>query len=310
MSRHSKVTPKVSVNIPQDNAILAQNLSFIYNAKSSFAKHALKDVNLSIKQGEFVAIVGHTGSGKTTFVQHLNALIRLQSGKLCVLTHDLGGKKPDLKALRKDVGMVFQYPEYQLFADTVLEDVCFGLKNFGIDKDKREDMAREAIELVGLHFDTVKDKSPFDLSGGEKRRVALAGVLAMKPKILVMDEPTAGLDPRGKSEILSLVTTLNRKHGVTVIMVSHDMNEVYENAHRVVVFRNGEVAYDTTPRQLFRMEDEVASMNLEVPAMALFANQLERQGYAIPDECKTVDQVCEAVIRLKGGIAAKEDSHA
>lgn len=299
MSKREKVTPPTFV--APDCAIFAEHLTFEYNKKSAFSKRALNDVNLTVQKGEFVAIVGHTGSGKTTFVQHLNALIRLQSGVLCVLGHNLADKKPDLKALRQDVGMVFQYPEYQLFADTVLDDVCFGLKNFGIEKEQRVTLAKEAIELVGLDFDKVKDKSPFDLSGGEKRRVALAGVLAMKPKILVLDEPTAGLDPRGKNEILTLVSKLNAEQGVTVLMVSHDMNEVYENAHRVIVFRDGEVAYDTTPRDLFRKEKEIEAMNLEVPAMAQLCNALEADGITLPDDCRTVAQVYNAVLSLKGG---------
>ena len=300
-SKKIKSQPTViQMEVPENSAIFAHGLNFTYNAKSSFAKHALVDANLTVTQGEFVAVVGHTGSGKTTFVQHLNALIRLQSGQLQVLDYNLADKKPNLKALRQEVGMVFQYPEYQLFADTVLDDVCFGLKNFGVDKEKREEMAKEALELVGLDFTKIKDKSPFDLSGGEKRRVALAGVLAMKPKILVMDEPTAGLDPRGKHEILSLVSHINQTQGVTVIMVSHDMNEVYENANRVVVFRDGKIVYDTTPRELFRLEDEIVAMNLEVPAMALFLNELERQGYNVPDNCKTVEEVFDAVMTLKG----------
>ena len=302
MSKPKKIaTPAVQV---PDCAIFAQKLTFEYNSKTTFAKRALNDVNLTVQKGEFVAIVGHTGSGKTTFVQHLNALIRLQSGVLSVLGYDLAAKKPDLKALRQNVGMVFQYPEYQLFADTVLDDVCFGLKNFGIEKDKREALAKDAIELVGLNFDKIKDKSPFDLSGGEKRRVALAGVLAMKPQILVLDEPTAGLDPRGKSEILSLVSKLNKEQGVTVLMVSHDMNEVYENARRVIVFRDGEVVYDTTPRDLFRHEQEIEAMNLEVPAMAQLCNALEQQGIELDPECKTVAQVYAAVMKLKGGADA------
>ena len=300
MQKSKKIAPQPVVTAP-DCAIFAQNLTFEYNKKSTFAKRALNNVNLTIEKGEFVAIVGHTGSGKTTFVQHLNALIRLQEGNLFVLGHDLGDKKPDLKALRQQVGMVFQYPEYQLFADTVLDDVCFGLKNFGIEKEQREALAKDAIELVGLNFDKIKTQSPFDLSGGEKRRVALAGVLAMKPQILVLDEPTAGLDPRGKSEILSLVSKLNAEQGVTVLMVSHDMNEVYENARRVVVFRDGEVAYDTTPRELFRKEQEIEAMNLEVPAMAQLCNVLEENGYSIPDDCKTVHQVYDALMALKGG---------
>lgn len=283
-------------------AILASGLTFVYNAKSSFSKKALDNVSLTVNRGEFVAIVGQTGSGKTTFVQHLNALIRVQSGNLYVLEHALHNKKPNLKALRKSVGMVFQYPEYQLFADTVLDDVCFGLKNFGVtDKAEREQMARRAIELVGLDFDKVKNKSPFDMSGGEKRRVALAGVLAMNPQLLVLDEPTAGLDPRGKKEILGIVSRLNREQNVTVIMVSHDMNEVYENARRIVVFKDGQIVYDATPRELFKMENEIVSMNLEIPQMAKFANELERNGYVLPDGCKTVDEVYDAVIALKQG---------
>lgn len=297
MSRKNRLNSQVpALQPPEDAAVFTQDLNFTYNPKSPFAKHALVDVNLTIRKGEFVAIVGHTGSGKTTFVQHLNALIRVQSGNLFVLGQDLSAKKPDLKKLRQNVGMVFQYPEYQLFADTVLADVCFGLKNFGIEKERRQEMAKDALELVGLEFDRIKDKSPFDLSGGEKRRVALAGVLAMKPQILVLDEPTAGLDPRGKSEVLSLVKKLNSEQGVTVIMVSHDMNEVYENANRTIVFRDGRVAYDSTPRELFRLESEIESMNLEVPAMAAFCNELERHGVVIPEECKTVDEVFAAVL--------------
>ncbi|MCM1194469.1 MAG: energy-coupling factor transporter ATPase [Corallococcus sp.] len=297
---------KKAVTLPKEvsdgtTAIAARNLCFTYNPKAPFAKQALDNVELTVNRGEFVAVVGRTGSGKTTFVQHLNALIRVQNGGLYVLQYNLSAKKVELKALRGDVGMVFQYPEYQLFADTVLEDVCFGLKNSGIDKDKRVEMARSALELVGLDFDKVKAKSPFDLSGGEKRRVALAGVLAMQPKILVLDEPTAGLDPRGKKEILSIVSALNKEQGVTVVMVSHDMNEVYENADRIIVFCDGKVAYDDSPRELFRKEDEIVSMNLEIPHMAKFANELERRGYPIPDGCKTVESVYEAVMKLYGG---------
>ncbi len=298
MSKSEKVTYS-SVTVPENAAIFAQNLDFTYNPKSPFAKRALKDVTVTVNKGEFVAIVGHTGSGKTTFVQHLNALIRVQKGYLNVLGQDISIKKPDLKALRQKIGMVFQYPEYQLFADTVLADVCFGLKNFGVDKDKREQMAKDALELVGLEFDKIKEKSPFDLSGGEKRRVALAGVLAMKPQILVMDEPTAGLDPRGKTEILTLVKKLNRENGVTVIMVSHDMNEVYENADRVLVFGDGAIVYDRTPRELFKLEKEIEAMNLEVPSMAAFCNELERRGFVIDENCKTVDEVFAAVMALK-----------
>ena len=294
-------SPVVAPQIDEKVAIYANNLNFVYNPKSPFEKHALKDITLSINKGEFVAIVGHTGSGKTTFVQHLNALVRHQSGDLFVAGLNLADKKLDLKKLRGSVGMVFQYPEYQLFADTVLEDVAFGPRNFGVAREDAYKLAKNALETVGLDFEQIKSKSPFDLSGGEKRRVALAGVLAMKPQILVLDEPTAGLDPQGKREILSLVKSINKQNGITVVMVSHDMNEVYENADRVIVFRDGGVVYDLPPRQLFKLEDQIVSMNLEIPQMAQFTNALEKQGIVLPDDCITVDQVFDALCQLKGG---------
>lgn len=297
MSKSPVVAPQIDENV----AIYANNLNFVYNPKSPFEKHALKDITLSINKGEFVAIVGHTGSGKTTFVQHLNALVRHQSGDLFVAGLNLADKKLDLKKLRGSVGMVFQYPEYQLFADTVLEDVAFGPRNFGVAREDAYKLAKNALETVGLDFEQIKSKSPFDLSGGEKRRVALAGVLAMKPQILVLDEPTAGLDPQGKREILSLVKSINKQKGITVVMVSHDMNEVYENADRVIVFRDGGVVYDLPPRQLFKLEDQIVSMNLEIPQMAQFTNALEKQGIVLPDDCITVDQVFDALCQLKGG---------
>ncbi|MGN1066227.1 MAG: energy-coupling factor transporter ATPase [Candidatus Fimimonas sp.] len=282
-------------------SIIAQNLSFSYNPKSPTAKKAVDDVSVCINDGEFVAIVGHTGSGKTTFLQHLNALVRVQQGNLSVCGHDLTAKKPDLKALRRDVGMVFQYPEYQLFADTVLDDVCFGPKNFGCDKETCLQLATDALKTVGMDVDAVAKKSPFDLSGGEKRRVAFAGVLAMKPKVLVLDEPTAGLDPRGKKEILQLVNKLNKEQGVTVIMVSHDMNEVFENANRVLVFSQGKIVYDFPPRQLYKMEQEIAKMNLEVPQMAQVMNVLEQNGIVLPENCVTVEDVFAQLKKLAGG---------
>lgn len=281
-------------------SIVAKQLNFIYNQGTPFEKHALRDVNVEIGDGEFVAIVGHTGSGKTTFVQHLNALIRLQSGSLTVGDIDLTQKKTDLKRLRGMVGMVFQYPEYQLFANTVEEDIAFGPKNIGVDKEKIETLVKDSLELVGMPLAVLK-KSPFDLSGGEKRRVALAGVLAMQPKVLVLDEPTAGLDPNGKREILSLVKKLNREKGITVIMVSHDMNEVFENVDRVIVFNQGQVVHDLPPRELFRKQQDVEGMNLEVPYVAQFLNALENHGVMIEEDIRTVDEAFAAVNALKGG---------
>jgi energy-coupling factor transport system ATP-binding protein len=282
-------------------SIAAVNLNYTYNRGSDFEKQALFDINLKIDDGEFVAIVGHTGSGKTTFLQHLNALIRLQSGNLTVGDIDLTAKRVDLRRLRGTVGMVFQYPEYQLFADTVAADIAFGPKNIGIDKTDIEQLTRWALELVGLDYDSVAAKSPFDLSGGEKRRVALAGVLAMKPSVLVLDEPTAGLDPEGKREIMALVNRLNRERGITVIMVSHDMDEVYENARRVVVFKEGRVAYDLTPSELFSKEEEITDMNLAVPHVAQFVNTLWKNGINLGGEILTVDDAVEAVAAYRKG---------
>ena len=282
-------------------SIIAKELTFIYNPNTPFAKKAVDNVSLTINDGEFVAIVGHTGSGKTTFLQHLNALIRVQSGALEINGLDVSAKKVDLKKLRGMVGMVFQYPEYQLFADTVELDVAFGPKNLGIEESEIAERVKNALQLVGMDYEACKSKSPFDLSGGEKRRVALAGVLAMHPQVLVLDEPTAGLDPEGKREILTLVKKLNKEHGITVIMVSHDMNEVYENVNRIIVFKDGNIIYDLPPQQLFEKEDEIAQMNLEVPFMAQFINQLKSNGINLPSDVRTVQQVFDAVCALKEG---------
>ncbi len=280
-------------------SISVKGLGFTYNKGSAFEKCALDNINIDIAQGEMVAIVGHTGSGKTTFVQHLNALVKLQSGSLVVNGHDLSAKKVDLKALRGDVGMVFQYPEYQLFADTVELDVAFGPRNIGVDKDKIPAIVREALQMVGLDYNDIKNKSPFDLSGGQKRRVALAGVLAMQPKILVLDEPTAGLDPVGKSEILSLVKKLNVNNGITVVMVSHDMNEVYENCDRVIVFGNGKVVHDMPTQQLFATQD-IESLGLELPTMAQFVRTMSDNGIQLDGRLRTVSDIVDALGRLEG----------
>ncbi len=280
-------------------SISVKGVDFVYNKGSAFEKHALDNINIEIAQGEMVAIVGHTGSGKTTFVQHLNALVRLQSGSMIVNGHNLSDKKVDLRALRGDVGMVFQYPEYQLFADTVELDVAFGPKNIGMPADTISAVVKNAIELVGLDYESIKSQSPFDLSGGQKRRVALAGVLAMQPKILVLDEPTAGLDPAGKSEILSLVKKLNTEQGITVVMVSHDMNEVYENCDRVIVFSHGAVAYDMPTQQLFATQD-IESLGLELPTMAKFVRVLEDSGIHLQGRLRTVSDVVSAIDALEG----------
>ncbi|MBR2372238.1 MAG: energy-coupling factor transporter ATPase [Clostridia bacterium] len=284
-------------------SIIVKDLNFVYSPKSPFEKHALINVNLTVEEGDFLAIIGHTGSGKSTFVQHLNGLVKLQSGTIIVDGIDLSQKKIDYKKLRGTVGMVFQYPEYQLFADTVYDDVAFGPKNLKLSKQEIDERVKEAIKLVGLDFDYVNQKSPFELSGGEKRRVALAGVLAMRPKILVLDEPTAGLDPQGKKEILDLVTSLHKTMTPTIIMINHDMDEVARYANKVAVFDMGSVKYLLTPEQLAQKQDELVKMGLDIPTLAKLKNYLANKGIVLPDDCITVEKMVEylADIKAKGG---------
>ena len=284
-------------------SIIIKDLNFVYSPKSPFEKHALVNVNLTVEEGDFLAIIGHTGSGKSTFVQHLNGLVKLQKGSIIVDGIDLSQKKIDYKKLRSTVGMVFQYPEYQLFADTVYDDVAFGPKNLKLSKQEIDERVKEAIKLVGLDFDYVNQKSPFELSGGEKRRVALAGVLAMRPKILVLDEPTAGLDPQGKKEILDLVTKLHKTMTPTIIMINHDMDEVAKYANKVAVFDMGTIQYLLKPQQLFEKQDELVKMGLDIPTLAKLKNYLAKRGINLPDDCITVEKMTEylAELKAKGG---------
>lgn len=280
-------------------SILIEKLNYVYNPSTAFEKRALTDVSLTIETGEFFCFVGHTGSGKSTLVQHLNGLVKLQSGKIVVEGVDLSEKKADLKRLRSLVGMVFQYPEYQLFADTVYNDVAFGPKNMKLSSAEIEERVKEALQFVGMDYEYVKEKSPFELSGGEKRRVAIAGVVAMRPKVLVLDEPTAGLDPRGKKEILDLVLRLKETCSPTVIMVNHDMNEVAEYATKVAVLQDGSLAAVDTPQHLFAQADLVKSLRLELPQMAQLRLFLQEHGVSVPEDCLTVEKMKEHLVRRK-----------
>ncbi len=280
--------------------IFCKNLSFSYDPKKKNAVYALNNLSLTVEEGEFFGIIGHTGSGKSTFIQHLNALIPLQEGQLFIGDFDLSLKgkeyKKQLKELRKRVGMVFQYPEYQLFAESVFEDVAFGIRNFFPDLSDQEVAIRvkEAIELVGLEYDEVKDKSPFDLSGGQKRRVAIAGVLVTDPEILVLDEPVAGLDPQGKKELMALLHSLmNGKR--TVIIVSHDMDEVCENCSRVAVMENGKIVKTGTPEEVFCGEKE--NKNLSRPLVARLSLSLKERGIEIGKHPLNADGFIEAVCK-------------
>ena len=290
--------------------IVAEHLSCIYNAKSPFAVKALDDVSLTVEEGEFFGIIGHTGSGKSTFVQHLNGLLRLPSslkrGKkkddtvLTVGEFDLTSKKTDFRALRKRVGMVFQYPENQLFAETVFDDVAFGYKNFAEKKPEQEELetaVREAIEVVGLDYGAVKDASPFDLSGGQKRRVAIAGVIVTKPEILVLDEPAAGLDPLGKREVMSLLHKLRESWCKTVVVVSHDMDEIAENCTRVAVFTEGKVKYVLPPAELFKRTEELMDLGLDVPLTAKLVLALKKRGVEIDCDYTQEDFIKKVLAR-------------
>ncbi len=279
-------------------SIVVKNLSYTYNPGTPFEKQALKNLSLTVEKGEFLCIVGHTGSGKSTFIQHLNGLIKLQTGEITVEGIPLAVKKPDYKTLRSKVGMVFQYPEYQLFADTVEKDVAFGPKNMKLPEEEIKTRVDEAIRLVGLNPEKFLDKSPFELSGGEKRRVAIAGVLAMNPEVLVLDEPTAGLDPRGKKEILSLIKKLNREKQMTIIMVNHDMNEASEYADRIAVMYESELLKCDVPTKMFDDLGFLSRVGLEMPQMAVLRNYLREKGYEIGDDCLTVDKMAECILRL------------
>lgn len=281
-------------------SITVKDLSYVYNPKSPYETVALDGITLEIKTGEFVAVCGRTGSGKTTFVQHLNALVTSQSGELVVEGLNLTEKNKKLrremlKKLRGKVGMVFQYPEYQLFAGTVYEDVAFGPTNMGLPKEEIDDCVRTAIKAVGLDFERISHQSPFEISGGEKRRAALAGVLAMNPNILVLDEPTAGLDPLGKEEILNLVVKLNKENGLTVIMVSHDVNEVYEYTDRTIVFSQGKVLFNMATRDLFTRVD-VANYGLEEPQLAIISKILAKNGIVLKGENRNVKDMAAAIL--------------
>ena len=281
--------------------IKVEDLSFTYMSGTPFEKRALDGVNVVIEEGEFVTIIGATGSGKSTFIQHLNALIKCVNGRIIVDGIDLTAPKPDLKRLRRTVGMVFQYPEYQLFGETVIKDIAFGPKNLGFFKDETAELVKEAIELVGLDYEDVAERSPFDLSGGEKRRVALAGVIAMKPKILILDEPTAGLDPLGRQEVLKLIKRIRQASTPTIIAVSHDIDEVAGYTDRFLVMSEGRIVLDAPTDRLYEYRELLAENGLVLPTTLRIKSELEGRGINIPAKIKISDFVnsIEEIYRQK-----------
>lgn len=281
-------------------SIVVEKLTHVYMPGTPFESTAIRDVSLTIEDGSFVALIGHTGSGKSTLVQHLNALLRPTSGRVLVDGEDIFAKGASLKALRQRVGLVFQYPEHQIFEETVERDVAFGPRNMGLPEDVVRARVSDALALVGLDEAEVASRSPFDLSGGQRRRVAMAGVLAMEPKVLILDEPTAGLDPVGREEVLDLLKRLQRERGVTIVMISHNMDEVARCADRVAVMHHGELVLYDTPENVFSDPARLARLGLGVPLMGALTQALRKRGVPAPDGLLTLEKM-ESWLRQRIG---------
>ena len=284
-------------------SIKAVDLNYVYGGVTAFEQHALFDVNFEIQDGEFVGIIGHTGSGKSTLIQHLNGLMRASSGALYYNGTNIYEDGYDMKQLRTRVGLVFQYPEHQLFEIDVLTDVCFGPKNQGLSKEEAEVRAKEALRLAGLD-ETYYRRSPFELSGGQKRRVAIAGVLAMEPEVLILDEPTAGLDPRGRDEILDQIARLHTERHMTIILVSHSMEDVARYADRLLVMNHGKKVFDG--REVFSHYKELEAMGLAAPQVTYLVHDLKDRGIPIDESITTVEEAREAILSLWRKKAEKE----
>lgn len=278
-------------------SIKAVDLNYVYSGGTAFEQHALFDVNFEIQDGEFVGLIGHTGSGKSTLTQHLNGLLRASSGALYYNGENIYDPGYDMKSLRSKVGLVFQYPEHQLFEIDVLTDVCFGPKNLGLSQEEAEQRARQALALVGLD-ESYYRQSPFELSGGQKRRAAIAGVLAMEPEVLILDEPTAGLDPRGRDEILDVIKGLHEGRGLTIILVSHSMEDVARYAERLIVMNHGSKMFDGTPREVFRHYKELEAIGLAAPQITYLIHDLRERGADLDPDITTIREAREAILQL------------
>lgn len=277
-------------------SIALEHVNYVYSPGTAYEKQALKDVSLEIPQGQFVGIIGHTGSGKSTLIQHLNGLTRATSGRILYEGRNIYEEGYDMRWLRSQVGLVFQYPEHQLFEVDVLSDVCFGPKNQGLSQKECEAQAKEALDLVGFP-DKYYKQSPFELSGGQKRRVAIAGVLAMRPKVLVLDEPTAGLDPKGRDEILDQVERLHKETGMTVILVSHSMEDVARYVERIIVMNRGEKMLDGTPREVFRHYKELEKVGLAAPQVTYVMHDLKERGFDLSPDATTIEEAADEIMR-------------
>lgn len=278
--------------------IKLENVNYVYNPNTPFEQKALDNINLTINEKDFIGLIGHTGSGKSTLVQHLNGLIKPTSGRVIVDGIDTKAANGDLLKVRQKVGLVFQYPEHQLFEETVYKDIAFGPSNLGLNEDEIYNRVKTAMELVGLDFEKLKDRSPFELSGGQKRRVAIAGVLAMEPKVLVLDEPTAGLDPRGRDEILGRIKKLYEEKNITIILVSHSMEDIAKLVNRIVVMHRGRIVMDGETKEVFKQVEKLEQIGLGIPQITSFMRKFKEKGNPVDDTIVTVEEAKKELIRF------------
>lgn len=281
-------------------SIIIENLSYIYDKGTPNETRALDNISVTIERGEFVGLIGHTGSGKSTLVQQLNGLLKPSEGKISVGNVELTNPDTKLIEVRKRVGLVFQYPEYQLFEETIEKDIAFGPKNLGLNDAEQKERVKYSMELVGLDYQELKDKSPFELSGGQKRRVAIAGVIAMKPEVLILDEPTAGLDPHGRDEILSQIKKLHGEEKMTVIIVSHSMEDMAKISNRLMVMNNGKIVLDGPPKEVFKEIELLEEIGLAVPQISYIVRGLVEKGIKIDDEIITVEEAAKCILDMLG----------
>ena len=283
-------------------SVIVKNLTHIYDEGMPFASKALDDISFEIKDNDFVGLIGHTGSGKSTLIQHLNGLLKPSSGEIIVNGFNITDKDLNLTEIRKRVGIVFQYPEYQLFEETVEKDIAFGPGNLGLDEEEISKRVRKSMEAVGLDYEIYKDKSPFDLSGGQKRRVAIAGVIAMNPEVLILDEPTAGLDPGGRDEIFNLIKKLHRDNNITIILSSHSMDDMAKLAQTIIVMNHGKIEFMGTPREVFTSHaDKLREIGLDVPQVLELATKLRQKGFDIRPDILTVEEVKDEILKVMRG---------
>lgn len=283
-------------------SIKIDNLTHIYMPGTPFEKKALDNINININDGEFVALIGHTGSGKSTLIQHINGLLKPTSGKIIIDGFDMTLKTTKLSDIRKKVGLVFQYPEYQIFEETIEKDIAYGPINLKLTEDEVKIRVKRAMDIVGLDYEAFKDKSPFELSGGQKRRVAIAGVVAMEPKILILDEPTAGLDPKGRDDILNQTLKLQKEYKMTIVLVSHSMEDVAKVADRILVMNKGKCILDGEPSDIFKEIDTLERVGLAVPQVTYLLRKLREKGFNISQDIFTVDEAKKEILRvLRGG---------